>query len=111
MNDAGVAPAGEMPIQQPIRHDRSDSIQYRGNSFQVWITTFRLILADLPRKLRPLFHRQQDFADAEQADDGDQEVEAAEQRLETEGQAQLAGHLVEPDGAERKAQHHRRDES
>ena len=53
MNEAGVAPAGEMPIQQPIRHERSDSIQYCGSLAQVCSTTFMFSLAALPRKLRP----------------------------------------------------------
>ena len=45
MNEAGVAPAGVMPIQQPITQERSDVIQYFGSSAQVCSTTFRLIPA------------------------------------------------------------------
>ena len=53
MNEAGVAPPGVMPIQQPITHQRSDVIQYCGNCFQVWSTTFGLILAPPPLKASP----------------------------------------------------------
>jgi hypothetical protein len=53
MKDAGVAPAGVIPIQHPMMQERSDVHQYFGNSFQVCTTTLRLILADLPRKLSP----------------------------------------------------------
>ena len=64
--------------------------------------------AALPLKRQPLLHGQQDLADAEQADHGDQEVEAVEQFGEAEGQPQLAGDGVEADRGERKADHHRR---
>ena len=57
---------------------------------------------------QPLLHCQQDFADAEQADDGDQKVKSGEKFGNAERQAQLARDLIEPDGAERKADHHRR---
>src|SRR3954464_12099592 len=53
MNDAGVAPAGVIPIQQPMMQERSDVIQYAGNPFQVCSTTRKLILAVPPRKLNP----------------------------------------------------------
>ena len=48
---------------------------------QVSSTTLRADLALLPLKARPFLHRRRDLADAEQADHGDQEVEALEQRL------------------------------
>ena len=35
MNDAGVAPPGVMPIQQPISVLRIDVTQYLGSFFQV----------------------------------------------------------------------------
>ena len=54
----------------------------------------------------PLLHRQQDFADAEQADDGDQEVDAAQQLARAEGHAQLAGHGVHADAGEQQAERH-----
>ena len=54
-----------------------------------------------------LFHGEQDFADAEQADDGDQEVDAAQQLRRTEGHAQLAGHGVHADAGEQQAERHR----
>src|SRR5262245_55453744 len=53
MNEAGVAPAGEIPIQQPIRHERSDVIQYCGSSFQVCNTTLGLMPAALPLNESP----------------------------------------------------------
>ncbi len=53
MNDAGVAPPGVIPIQQPIAQLRSDVIQYLGNLAQVSNTTFKLSLAGLPVKDRP----------------------------------------------------------
>ena len=57
-------------------------------------------------ELQAALHRREDLADAEQADDGDQEVEADQQLVVTEGHAQRAGHLVEADGAQREAQAH-----
>src|SRR5262249_10867094 len=53
MNDAGVAPPGVMPIQQPTRHPRSDVSQYRGSSAQVFSTTLASILPLLRLKDRP----------------------------------------------------------
>ena len=53
MNEAGVAPAGVMPIQQPMMQERSEVAQYLPSSIQVWNTTFGLILAAPPRKLSP----------------------------------------------------------
>jgi hypothetical protein len=35
MNDAGVAPAGVIPIQHPMTDERSEVIQYFGSSAQV----------------------------------------------------------------------------
>ncbi len=56
-----------------------------------------------------LFHREQNLADAEQADHGDQEIESLQQRREAEREAQLAGDRVEADGSQAKAEHHRRE--
>ena len=53
MNDAGVAPPGVMPIQQPTSALRTEVIQYRGSFFQVSSTTLESIRADLPLKARP----------------------------------------------------------
>src|SRR3954467_13914936 len=53
MNEAGVAPAGLMPIQQPITQERNDVIQYRGGSAQVLNTTAGLMPAAPPLKLSP----------------------------------------------------------
>ncbi len=48
MNDAGVAPPGVIPIQQPIKQLRSDVIQYFGSLAHVSNTTFGLSFAVLP---------------------------------------------------------------
>ncbi len=56
-----------------------------------------------------LLHRQQDLADAEQADHGHQEVDATEQLGPAEHHAQLAGHGVHADAGEQQAQRHRDD--
>ncbi len=53
MNDAGVAPPGVIPIQQPIRQLRSEMSQYAGSFFHVSKTTLGLIFADLPENDRP----------------------------------------------------------
>ena len=79
MNEAGVAPPGVMPIQMPTSELRSEVTQYCGSCFQVSSTTLGLIFARLARERQAFLHRQQDLADAEQADHGDQEVEAAHQ--------------------------------
>ena len=64
-----------------------------------------------PRALesQPLLDAQQDLADAEQPDDGDDEIEALHQLGDAEGQAQLAGHDVEPDGGEDEADQDRHE--
>ena len=80
MNDAGVAPPGVMPIQQPTRHARSDVTQYFGSVAQVFSTMFGSILPLLPLNDEALLHREQDLAQAEQADHRDQEVEALQER-------------------------------
>jgi hypothetical protein len=53
MKEAGVAPAGVMPIQQPISADRTARNQCRGRAAQVRSTTFRSIFARCPRNLSP----------------------------------------------------------
>ncbi len=53
MNEAGVAPPGVMPIQQPMAVERIKVSQYLGSVFQVSHTTLGLSLADLPLKARP----------------------------------------------------------
>ena len=109
MNDAGVAPPGVMPIQQPTRHARSDVIQYFGSVAHVFSTIAGIDLGALALERQALLHREQDLAQAEEADHRDQEVEALQQRAAAEGHAQRAGHRVEADRGEREAQHHRRD--
>ena len=53
MNEAGVAPPGVMPSQQPTIVLRNDVTQYFGSSVQVCSTTLRLSLPVTPLKARP----------------------------------------------------------
>src|SRR2546427_6571104 len=55
---------------------------------------------------QPLLHRQQDLADAEQADDRDQEVDAAQELVRPEGHAQLARDSVHAGPGEQQAERH-----
>src|SRR5260221_2083691 len=52
----------------------------------------------------PLLHRQQDLADAEQADHRDQEVDAAQEIARAEGHAQLPGDRLHADARDREPQ-------
>ena len=79
MNEAGVAPPGTMPMKQPTAELRSEVIQYCGSSFQVSSTTRMLSLRRRALEGEPLLDREQDLADAEEADHRDEEVEAREQ--------------------------------
>ena len=65
------------------------------------------MLGGVPAQRQPLLHRQQDFADPEQADHRDQEIDAAQQFVGAEGHAQLAGHGVHADAGEQQAERHR----
>jgi hypothetical protein len=53
MKEAGVAPPGVMPIQQPIRHERSEVTQYWGNFAQVCNTIFGFIFPLASLNARP----------------------------------------------------------
>ena len=53
MNDAGVAPPGVIPIQQPTSALRTDVNQYLGSFFHVSSTTLASIRADLPLNAKP----------------------------------------------------------
>ena len=55
------------------------------------------------RKAESFLDAQQDLPDAEEADDGDDEIKASHQLGNAEGETQLAGNDVEPDGREDKA--------
>jgi hypothetical protein len=55
MKEAGVAPAGVTPIQQPMKQERNEFILYFGNSFQVCTSTRKSILALPPRKASPSY--------------------------------------------------------
>ena len=100
MKEAAIAPPGVMPSQQPMKDERNSVTQYFGRSFQTDSTTRRRDAGGVAAQRQALFHGQQDFADAEQADHGDQEVDAAQQFRRTEGHAQLAGHGVHADAGE-----------
>src|SRR6267378_4250982 len=53
MNDAGVAPPGLNPIQNPMMQLRRNVRQYRPIVFQVSKTTFKFILVRAPSNLSP----------------------------------------------------------
>src|SRR5262249_46707687 len=53
------------------------------------------------------FHGEQNLANPEQPDDRDQEVEAVEHLFDAKREAQLSGNLIEADGPETEAEHHR----
>jgi hypothetical protein len=91
MKEAAIAPPGVMPSQQPIAADRSSVHQYFGRLFHTLQTTLRLMRAEWPRSGQALLHREQDLADAEEADHRHEEVHPAHQRLGAEGHPQLAG--------------------
>jgi hypothetical protein len=55
--------------------------------------------------------RQQDLADAEQADHAIRKSKPGEQVRRAEGQAQRAGDRVGADGGQREAEHHRGEAS
>ena len=53
------------------------------------------------------FRRQEQFADTEQAHDGNQERDALDQFRNIESQAQIAGDRIHADRRQREAEHHR----
>src|SRR5215475_15106331 len=53
------------------------------------------------------FHREQNFTDPEQTDNGNQKVEPVEHLLNPKCQPQLSGDLIKTNGAKRKAKRHR----
>ena len=53
INEAGVAPPGVIPIQQPIKQLRNEVAQYFGNCFQVSQTTLARIFAAAPLNAKP----------------------------------------------------------
>src|SRR5207237_3603686 len=63
----------------------------------------------MPAQREPLLHGEQNLADAEQADNGDQKIDAAQKLGRAKGHAQLAGHGVEADAGEQEAYRHRDD--
>ncbi len=91
----------------PISELRSEVTQYFGSFFHVCQHHLGVDLRALARERQAFLHRQQDLADAEQADHRDQEVEAAHQLGDAEGQAQLAGDGVHADRGQREAERHR----
>ena len=54
----------------------------------------------------PLFHGEQDLADAEKADHRDEEVDAAEEFAPAEGHAQLARYRVHAHAGEQQSERH-----
>jgi hypothetical protein len=94
----------------PTSELRMDVIQYLGSMLPGLEHHLRVDLGGLAGEGQAFLHRQQDLADAEQADHGDQEVEAAHQVGDAEGQAQLAGDGVHADGGQREADGHGRQD-
>ena len=107
MNEAGRGAARRDPHpaadQRAAQRGRPVARQLR----QVSQHHLQVDLRVLALEGEALLHGEQDLADAEQADHRDQEVEAAQQLVGAEGQAQLPGHAVQPDRRQREAQHHR----
>src|SRR5712671_4102911 len=66
-------------------------------------------LGGMAAEREAFFHRQQDFADAEETDDRDEKVDAAEQLAPAEGHSQLGGNRVHADACEQQAERHRDD--
>ncbi len=66
-------------------------------------------LGGMTAQRQALLHRQQDFADSEQAEHGDQKLMPRNRSLEPEGHAQLAGHRIHADAGEQQAERHRDD--
>src|SRR3546814_732877 len=85
--DDGAADRGHPELRQPFPSLQHDA---------------RIDLGDLALERQAFLHRQQDLADAEQADDGDEEVEAAQQLVPAEGHAQLPRRRVLSDGGQAK---------
>ena len=83
--------------------------QYCGSFFQVCQHHERIDAGGAALEVQAFLDRHQNLADAEQADDGDQEVEAGEQRLGAEGEPQAAGDLVGADTGKGETEHHRRN--
>ena len=79
MNEAGVAPPGVMPSQQPIAHATHDVDPVARQFFPSMPHDLRIDLGAGALESRPFLHGHQDLADAEQADDRDQKIEAVEQ--------------------------------
>ncbi len=93
-----------------MRQERSDGHPVARQFLPGLDHDLQVDLGGLPREAQALFHGQQDLADAEQADDGDQEVEAAEQvSVKPKVKRNWPVTLIEADGAEREADHHRGD--
>ena len=67
---------------------------------------FEIDLRALAFERQAFFHRQQDFSNAEKADDGDQEIKAFEQGRESKRHSQLASDRIEPDSGQCKTEQH-----
>ena len=97
MNEAGVAPPGVIPIQQPTSRtaQRGDPPQEASATAPRSGTPPGIEPGVGALEGEPLLHRQQDLADAEQADHGDQKLEPTQQLHPAEGQAELTRDDVE----------------
>ena len=106
MKEAGVAPPGVMPIQQPTMQLRIDVTQYCSSFFQVCSTAPRRMLACVPENLRPLSMEERISPMPNRPITAIRKSKPTSSSLVAEGHAQRAGHLVEADRAEREAQAH-----
>ncbi|MGY4287205.1 hypothetical protein ACVWXO_006425 [Bradyrhizobium sp. LM2.7] len=90
-----------------MKDERSSVTQYFGRSFHTLSTTRSEMLAAWAAQRQAFLHGQQDLADPEQADDGNEEVDASQQLRGAEGHAQLARHGIHADAGEQEAERHR----
>jgi hypothetical protein len=81
-------------MKQPTTDERIEVSQYFGSSFPGFQHHFHVQLGAGALEREALLQRQQDLADAEQADHRNQEVETGQQVRGAERQAQRAGHRV-----------------
>ena len=101
MNDAAVGPLGVMPIQQPIALPRSNATQWRGIVRIASCTARGLMRALMPSKPEPLLHADQQFADAEEPDDGNEKADTRYERVESERQPEAARNGIHADGRDK----------
>ena len=108
MNEAGVAPPGVMPIQQPTSEPRIAVAQYRGSFFQVCQRRSALIFADLPLKARPSSMVSRISPTPNRPITAIRKSKPRSSSIVPKVMPKLAGDAVEADRGEREAERHRR---